>query len=83
MSARTRSARSSPAKRRRSSKPSGRRRRWAAEGWVRFFALQGQGDPDTVVTFGFFDGTRDDGGPQADHGYAERRRKAEEQFVDR
>jgi len=29
-------------------------------GWVRFFALQGQGDPDTVVTFGFFDGTREE-----------------------
>ena len=48
------------------------------KGWVRFFALQGQGDPDTVVTFGFFDGTRDEmEASQDDHGYAERRRKAE------
>jgi hypothetical protein len=51
--------------------------------WVRFFALQGQGDPDTVVTFGFFDGTRDEmESMQAGHGYADRRREAEEQFVD-
>jgi heme-degrading monooxygenase HmoA len=53
------------------------------KGWVRFFALQGQGDPDTVVTFGFFDGTRDEmQASQDDHGYAERRREAEEQYVD-
>jgi hypothetical protein len=52
-------------------------------GWVRFFALQGQGDPDTVVTFGFFDGTREEmESNQVDHGYAERRRNAEEQYVD-
>jgi heme-degrading monooxygenase HmoA len=52
-------------------------------GWVRFFALQGQGDPDTVVTFGFFDGTRDEmESQQSDMGYAERRRNAEEQYVD-
>jgi hypothetical protein len=52
-------------------------------GWVRFFALQGQGDPDTVVTFGFFDGTRDEmEASQVGHGYADRRREAEEQFVD-
>jgi hypothetical protein len=51
--------------------------------WVRFFALQGQGDPDTVVTFGFFEGTRDEmESQQADMGYAERRRNAEEQYVD-
>ena len=53
------------------------------KGWVRFFALQGQGDPDTVVTFGFFDGTRDEmQASQDDHGYAERRRQAEDEFVD-
>ena len=53
------------------------------KGWVRFFALQGQGDPDTVVTFGFFDGTRDEmEASQVDHDYATRRREAEEQFVD-
>jgi heme-degrading monooxygenase HmoA len=52
-------------------------------GWVRFFALKGQGDPDTVVTFGFFDGSRDEmETSQGDHGYAERRRNAEEQYVD-
>jgi hypothetical protein len=52
-------------------------------GWVRFFALQGQGDPDTVVTFGFFDGTRDEmESQQVDMGYADRRREAEGQYVD-
>jgi hypothetical protein len=52
-------------------------------GWVRFFALQGQGDPDTVVTFGFFEGTREEmEASQVDQGFAEHRRKAEEQFVD-
>jgi heme-degrading monooxygenase HmoA len=52
-------------------------------GWRRFFALQGQGDPDMVVTFGFFEGTRDEmEAQQADMGYADRRREAEEQFVD-
>ena len=29
----------------------------APPGWVRFNALVGIDDPDTVVTFGFFDGT--------------------------
>jgi hypothetical protein len=52
-------------------------------GWVRFVALQGQGDPDTVVTFGLFEGTREDmESQQGDMGYAERRRDAEEQCVD-
>jgi heme-degrading monooxygenase HmoA len=52
-------------------------------GWRRFFALQGQGDPDTVVTFGFFEGTRDEmEAQQADMGYADRRREAEERYVD-
>lgn len=51
--------------------------------FVRFFALQGQGDPDTVVTFGFFDGTRDElEAHQASRGFAERRRQAEEGLVD-
>jgi hypothetical protein len=51
--------------------------------WVRFFALQGQGDPDTVVTFGFFEGTRDEmEASQADQKFDEHRRSAEEQFVD-
>ena len=52
-------------------------------GWVRFFALQGQGDPDTVVTFGFFEGTRDEmESQQAGQSFDEHRRKAEEQYVD-
>src|SRR3954470_18929952 len=52
--------------------------------WVRFFALQGQGDPDTVVTFGFFDGTRDEmEASQSGQGFEDARRNAEEQFVDR
>lgn len=52
-------------------------------GWVRFFALQGQGDPDTVVTFGFFDGTREEmEASQVDHDYATRRRDAEQQYGD-
>ena len=51
--------------------------------WVRFFALQGQGDRDTVVTFGFFDGTRDEmEASQSGQGFEEHRRKAEDQFVD-
>ena len=51
--------------------------------WVRFFALQGQGDPDTVVTFGFFDGTRDEmEASQSGQGFEDHRRNAEEQFVD-
>ena len=53
------------------------------QGWTRFFALQGQGDPDTVVTFGFFDGTREEmEASQVGHGYAERRAAAEDRFVD-
>ncbi len=35
------------------------------------------------MTFGFFDGTRDEmEANQGEHGYAERRRNAEEQYVD-
>jgi len=52
-------------------------------GWVRFFALQGQGDPDTVVTFGFFEGTREEmEASQSGQGFEEHRRKAEEGLVD-
>jgi heme-degrading monooxygenase HmoA len=55
----------------------------ADSGWVRFFALQGQGDPDTVVTFGFFDGTREElEASQAKQGFEEHRRQAEEGLVD-
>jgi heme-degrading monooxygenase HmoA len=51
--------------------------------WVRFFALQGQGDPDTVVTFGFFEGTREEmEAQQAGGDFEEHRRKAEEGFVE-
>lgn len=52
-------------------------------GWVRFFALQGQGDPDTVVTFGFFEGTREEmEASQSRQDFEEHRRKAEEGLVD-
>jgi heme-degrading monooxygenase HmoA len=52
-------------------------------GWGRFFALQGQGDPDTVVTFGFFDGTREEmEASQRGQGFDEHRRQAEEGLVD-
>lgn len=52
-------------------------------GWVRFFALQGQGDPDTVVTFGFFDGTREEmEASQRDQGFDDHRRQAEEGLVE-
>ena len=52
-------------------------------GWRRFFALKGQGDPDTVVTFGFFEGTREEmEASQSGQGFEEHRRKAEEGLVD-
>ena len=48
-------------------------------GWVRFNALR---DGDRLVTFGFFDGTREElEASQDDHGYAERRAAAD-QYVD-
>jgi len=44
-------------------------------GWVSFTALR---DGDRVVTFGMFDGTRDEmSASQDDHGYAERRAAAD------
>jgi hypothetical protein len=54
----------------------------APPGWVRFNALVGIDDPDTVVTFGFFDGTKEEmEAQQAQMGYNERRAQAEE-YVD-
>jgi len=45
------------------------------EGWVSFTALR---DGDRVVTFGMFDGTREQmASSQDDHGYAERRAAAD------
>ena len=49
------------------------------EGWKSFTALR---DGDCVVTFGFYDGTREEmDASQDDHGYAERRAAADE-YVD-
>ena len=54
----------------------------APPGWVRFNALRGIEDPDTVVTFGFFDGTKEEmEAQQAQMGYSERRAQAEE-YID-
>ena len=54
----------------------------APAGWVRFHMLRSLADPDEVVTFGFFDGTLDQlESSQVDHGYAERRDRANE-YVD-
>ena len=51
-------------------------------GWVRFDMLRDTRDPDHVVTFGFFDGTLDElESSQVDHGYEERRTRANA-FVD-
>jgi hypothetical protein len=44
-------------------------------GWVSFTALR---DGDRIVTFGMFDGTRDEmAASQVDHGYADRRAAAD------
>ena len=49
----------------------------APTGWVRFHMLRDLSDPDTVVTFGFFDGTLEElERSQADHGYEEMRDRA-------
>jgi hypothetical protein len=43
------------------------------KGWVRFVMLRNHGNPDEVVTFGFFDGTVEEmESNQDDHRYAER-----------
>lgn len=53
------------------------------DGWVRFDMLRGLSDENVVITFGFFDGTVDElEASQTDHGYAERRRAAEDAYVD-
>ncbi len=54
----------------------------APAGWVRFHMLRGLGDPDEVVTFGFFDGTLEElerGQAESDF---EERRDAIGEFVD-
>ncbi|MBJ7520189.1 MAG: hypothetical protein JHC84_10875 [Solirubrobacteraceae bacterium] len=52
-------------------------------GWVRFDMLRGLEDPDVVISFGFFDGTVDElEASQVEHGYAERRRAAEDAYVE-
>lgn len=54
----------------------------APAGWVRFDMLRDTADPDRVITFGFFDGTREEMETnQDDHGY-EQRRDAASAFVD-
>ena len=46
----------------------------APAGWVRFHMLRGLGDPDEVVTFGFFDGTLEElERGQAESDFEERR----------
>ena len=46
----------------------------APSGWVRFHMLRGLGDPDEVVTFGFFDGTLEElERGQAESDFEERR----------
>ena len=48
---------------------------------MRFNLLRDTADPDRVVTFGFFDGTREElESSQVDHDYAARRESAN-QFV--
>jgi len=45
----------------------------AQQGWVRFHMLRGTADENEVVTFGFFDGTREAlEQSQRQHGYADR-----------
>src|SRR5690349_7252788 len=52
-------------------------------GWVRFNLLRDTSDPNRVVTFGFFDGTREElEGSQVDHSYAERREGANQYVAD-
>ena len=51
----------------------------APAGWAGFRMLRNLDDPDQVITFGFFDGSREElEANQADHGYAERRQAADE-----
>lgn len=52
-------------------------------GWVRFDMLRDLRDENVVISFGFFDGTLDElEANQAGHGYAERRRAAEDAYVE-
>ena len=51
-------------------------------GWVRFHVLRSLSDENEVITFGFFDGTLEElESSQVDHGYEERRTRANA-FVD-
>lgn len=53
------------------------------EGWVRFHMIRDTSDPDRVVTFGFFDGSKEEmERNQAELGYEERRAEIEE-YVER
>jgi hypothetical protein len=48
-------------------------------GWKRFYAIRNLSDENEIVTFGFFDGTREElNASQAEGGYDERRAKADE-----
>lgn len=52
-------------------------------GWIRFDMLRGLDDEDLVISFGFFDGTVEQlEASQAEHGYDERRRAAEDAYVE-
>jgi hypothetical protein len=51
-------------------------------GWVRFHALRGLGEPDEVVTFGFFDGTLEQLERRQRDSDFDDRRAAVEPFVD-
>jgi len=52
------------------------------EGWVRFHALRSLADENEVVTFGFFDGTREQLEKGQDESDFDERRKAIEPYVD-
>jgi hypothetical protein len=54
----------------------------APAGWVRFHMLRGLGDPDEVVTFGFFDGTLEQLERSQDEADYRSRRDAIDPFVD-
>lgn len=53
-------------------------------GWKKFYALQNVGDPNQVITFGFFDGTLEElrAGQQSDGGEYEKRRAAVDELVE-
>ena len=70
----TLSAGSSPARSTSSSRRSFPAEGDAPDGWVRFHVLRGLADENEVITFGFFDGTREElERSQDDADYASRR----------